>query len=38
MAETIESSEYTSAQQRAIALQTEANAQTTSDGDAALVS
>lgn len=38
MAETIESSEYTSAQQRAIALQTQANAQTTSDGDAAMVS
>ena len=38
MAETIETSEYTSAQQRAIALQTEANAQATSDRNAGMVS
>ena len=38
MADTIETSEYTSAQQRAIALQTEANAQATSVCDACMVS
>jgi len=38
MAQAIETSEYTSAQQRAIALQTEANVQTTSDRVASMVS
>ena len=38
MAETIETSEYTSGQQRAIAFQTEANAQTNSDRNDSMVS